>query len=184
MLTYLTVVGTLFVIWVLAAPLYYWIAAGIECDAKYASARERREAEYAYMNEQFKLFEHAVRDEADKRLSGLDREQDSRRNALVRVNKARKNKNNKVYKGKQDKAHLDKAYKQNKHMRQLPKPQKQGKGNNADRKTKCSNSKRTGHFPADGIRGQGVHKHSAQNGRKQSARLCNKKGTGKRVQRP
>lgn len=104
MLTYLTVVGTLLIIWILAAPLYYWIAAGIECNAKYASARERREAEYAYMNEQFKLFEHAVRDEADKRLSGLDREQDSRRNALIRANKAHKTQSNKVYQGKQDKA--------------------------------------------------------------------------------
>lgn len=184
MLTYLTVVGTLLVIWVLAAPLYYWIAAGIECNSRYASARERREAEYAYMNEQFKLFEHAVRDEADKRLSGLDREQDSRRNALVRVNKAHKNQNNKVYQGRQDKAHSEKAYKQKKHSRQLPQPKKQGKGNNAGKKTKCNNSKRTGYLPADGIRGQGVHKHSAQNGRKQSARLCNKKSTGKRVQCP
>lgn len=183
MLTYLTVVGTLLIIWILAAPLYYWIAAGIECNSRYASARERREAEYAYMNEQFKLFEHAVRDEADKRLSGLDREQDSRRNALIRANKAHKTQSNKVYQGKQDKAHSDKAYKQNKHMRQLPKPQKQGKGNNAGKKTKCNNSKRAGHLPADGIRGQGVHKHSAQNGRKQSARLCNKKGADKRIQR-
>lgn len=98
MLAYLTVVGTLLIIWILAAPLYYWIAAGIECNAKYASARERREAEYAYMNEQFKLFENAVRDEADKRLSGLDREQDSRRNALIRANKAHKAQSNKVLK--------------------------------------------------------------------------------------
>lgn len=64
------------------------------------------------MNEQFKLFEHAVRDEADKRLSGLDREQDSRRNALIRANKAHKTQSNKVYQGRQDKAHSDKAYKQ------------------------------------------------------------------------
>lgn len=149
MLAYLTVVGTLLIIWILAAPLYYWIAAGIECNAKYASARERREAEYAYMNEQFKLFENAVRDEADKRLSGLDREQDSRRNALIRANKAHKTQSNKVYQGKQDKAYSDKAYNQKKHMRQLPKPQKQGKGNNAGKKTKCNNSKRAGHLPAD-----------------------------------